>query len=241
MSRRFGFILLLAIVVVPAAGAAQTPLEANEAGKAAYQRGDFATAERWFAAAAAAVPNEPLYHYHRGAALVRLGRYPEARAAYGQARALKPPAPLATWIEQALRDLGRSSMRAPDAGEYQVPIESFNGVWLTEVVLNGGRRARFLVDTGATACAIAPALAEELGMQLPGNAPLVKIDTAGGVIEGHLSALQSVRVGEVEAHNVVTVVHPFKFQFDGILGNSFLARYAATLDAQRRILHLKSR
>ena len=242
MSRRLAVVLALALAASPVIGTAQTHIEANEAGKAAYERGDYATAERWFSAAAAAVPKEPLYHYHRGAALVRLGRYSEARAAYEHARALKPPAPLSTSIELALRDLGRSSMRTRDVGEtYEVPIESFNGVWLTEVVLNGNRRARFLVDTGATSCAITPDLAEELGVQPPANAPMVKISTAGGDIEGRLGAIRSIRVGEVEAENVVTVVHPSKFQFDGILGNSFLSRYVATLDAQRRVLHLKPR
>lgn len=245
MSRILGVLLAAVLVAHPSSALqAQTPAEANDAGTAAYQRGDFATAVRMFSAAAAAVPTEPLYHYHRGAALVRLGRYGEARAAYERARALKPPAPLSGAVEQALRDLGRTSARVTGAAgdPSEIHLESRNGVWLAEVTLNGSRRATFLVDTGATYCAISPVLAEELGMALPPSMPVVKLRTANGEIDGRLASLQSVRVGEADAQDVLTAVVTMQdFKFDGILGNSFLARFAATLDAQRRVLILKPR
>jgi aspartyl protease family protein len=241
---RLALLLMLSLLAMPAVSAAQTPAEANDAGKAAYQRGDLVTAERMFSAAAAAVPKEPLYHYHRGVVLVRLGRFAEARAAYELARALKPPAPLAESIEQALRDLGRTSARITRTENVpsEIALESLGGVWLAEVTLNGSRRARFLIDTGATFCAISPALADELGMALPRTIPTVTLRTANGDVEGRLASLESIRVGDSEAQNVPTVVITMQdFSFDGILGNSYLARYAATLDAQRRVLHLRPR
>jgi aspartyl protease family protein len=243
MSRRAALFVTVALLLIPALALAQTAIEANDTGKAAYERGDYATAERWFTAAATAMPNEPLYHYHRGAALVRLGRFSEARAAYERAKALRPPAGLSEAIEQALRDLGRTSMRAAAASEaHEARLENRNGIWIAEVTLNGTRRARFLVDTGATYCAISPELADELGVAVPRKSRPVKLQTANGVIEGHLAALESIRVGGAESGDVPIVVHGMPGSpFDGILGNSFLARYAATLDAERHVLNLKPR
>src|SRR4030095_7779565 len=56
--------------------------DANQAGMAAYQRGDFEAAERSFQRAIAESPREPLFRYHRRAALTRLGRWGEAGQGY---------------------------------------------------------------------------------------------------------------------------------------------------------------
>ena len=231
---------LLLLIVLADHAAALTPAEANAAGMAAYARGDYAAAERLFSAAVAATPNEPLYHYHRGAALVRLGRFAEARASYERALRLKPPATLAETISAALREFGGSGRRAVAEAD-TVPIESANGVWFTDVVLNGSQRARFVVDTGATSCTISPELAEALGIQVADDSPTVEIMTLTGKTKGHVVSLDSIKVGETEALDVSTVVHEFQDGIQGILGNSFLGRYAVTLDAQRRLLHLRPR
>src|SRR5207247_1772638 len=100
------------------------------------------------------------------------------------------------------------------------------------------RRARFIVDTGATACTISPALAEELGITIPDDAPVIQVTTMNGKTECRLVSIDSVRLGEVEATDVPTIVQAFEPGIEGILGNTFLARYAVTLDAQRRLLYL---
>jgi clan AA aspartic protease (TIGR02281 family) len=234
---------LLFSVVLADVSCAQTPGEANEAGKAAYQRGDFVAAERFFSAAATAMPGEALFHYHRGAALVRLGRFAEARGSYGRALALKPSGPLAASIQAALRDFGPAPTRASaGSGDVEaIPLAAMNGVWVAEVTLNHSRRARFLVDTGATTCTISPALAEELAIVPPETAPLVKFMTLNGPVEGRMVSLESIRVGDMEANDISTLVYPLDAAFDGILGNSFLSRFAATVDAERRVLYLKPR
>jgi clan AA aspartic protease (TIGR02281 family) len=243
MNRRIlGAMLALLLLSVPQLCAAVTPGEFNEAGKSAYQRGDFATAARLFGEAVAAAPGEPLFHYHRGAALLRLGQFAEARASYERALALKPPAPLAATIAAALREFGpRPPASGAGADPEAIRLEAANGVWFAEVTLNGTRQARFVVDTGATSCTISPALAEELGITIPDDAPVIQVVTMNGRTEGRLVSLDSIRVGEIEATDVATVVQPFEPGIDGILGNTFLARYAVTIDARRRLLHLRPR
>ena len=57
MSRRtIGIALVLFLVAIPRLCAALTAAELNEAGKAAYVRGDFAQAEQLFGEAVAAAP-----------------------------------------------------------------------------------------------------------------------------------------------------------------------------------------
>jgi predicted aspartyl protease len=61
----------------------------------------------------------------------------------------------------------------------------------------------------------------------------------GGRTSGPMVTLQSVRVGDVEATDVVAVVHPVMGPGDGILGNTFLSRFTMTLDPERGLLTLQ--
>jgi predicted aspartyl protease len=51
--------------------------------------------------------------------------------------------------------------------------------------------------------------------------------------------VQSIRVGDVEATDVVAVVYPVIGPGDGILGNTFLSRFTMTLDPERGLLTLQ--
>jgi predicted aspartyl protease len=50
--------------------------------------------------------------------------------------------------------------------------------------------------------------------------------------------MASIRVGAAEQRDVPVVVHDPGPGLEGILGNSFLARYRVTVDPQRRLLTL---
>jgi predicted aspartyl protease len=67
------------------------------------------------------------------------------------------------------------------------------------------------------------------------------LQTISGLTSGHVVTIPSLRVGEVEAQDVVAVVHDVGPSMDGILGNTFLSRFTVTLDPERGLLRLSAR
>jgi clan AA aspartic protease (TIGR02281 family) len=251
-------LLALAAILVTCLGAGWPEL--NEAGKAAYARGEYATAERLFRQAVAAAPDEPEVHYNHGVALTHLHRWTEAAAAYDKTLALRPPAALAAVARQGLRSvepLTRPRMSAPASDGVAAPpprpkplrvelppdsvrVRRHGGNWLVEVALNDMRQSTFLVDTGASACAITPELAEALGIVPDPDVPPVLVRGVTGSTWGRRVTIPSIRVGDTEARDVVAFVLPLP-GLQGILGNTFLSRYIATLDPARGLLTLQPR
>ena len=235
--------LLLALVFAVTTGAAVSDL--NEAGRAAYARVDYEAAERLFSQAAAQAPDEPLLHYHRGVALMRLSRWQEAYAAFESALRLQPAADVATAAKAGMRSVA-PLIRAPAvkttrADEVSIPLRRVAGGWMASVRLNNSRTVELVVDTGASSCVISPELATALGIEPGPGAESVTMQVVGGRTTGPIIRLASVRVGDAEAEDVTAVVHPISPGIDGLLGNSFLARFTVTLDPQQGILNLRSR
>ena len=195
MSRRAALVALTVLVlsrlaasVADAAGAG----DLNEAGKQAYQRGDHARAEQLFGQAIAQAPSDPLLHYHRGIALSRLSRWAEAARSYETALRLNPPPALAASIREALRSAAPfvhpGSRIARPSEDIAIPLQRAGGGWLAEVMVNGTRSARFLVDTGASVCVIDPALARELGIVATAEARTCSSRRSRGARAGRSSA-----------------------------------------------------
>ncbi len=235
-------LLALAVLLVALVGAG--PGDLNEAGKNAYQRGDYAEAERLFSQALARTPNDPLLHYHRGAALTRLGRLREASAAYETALRLDPPPAVAAAARDGLRAIG--ALGAPPrpqrpADETVIALTRVRGGWLTEVVINGAWTGPLLLDTGASVTLISPAVARAAGVTVGPDTPVGEVQGIAGRTRGHIVTLSSIQVGEIEARGVRAVVADLPEGLQGLLGNSFLARYTFTLDPREGALRLRSR
>jgi clan AA aspartic protease (TIGR02281 family) len=230
--------------MVMTAGAAVADL--NEMGMTAYSRGDYATAERIFSQALAQAPQDPLLHYHRAVALTKLSRWREAATAYETVLRLRPAADVAAAARQglgAVAPMVRSGPARTVPETTEVPLlghHSIGGWWTIEVVVNDTRTARFLVDTGASVCLISPELARALGVRPGPDTPWVELRGLTGRSQGPMIRIASLRVGDVEAENVRAVIHDAP-GVDGILGNTFLARFTFTLDPDRRVLALRPR
>jgi len=242
-SRRTLLLPLLGLILAGSVAATVSGL--NEAGKAAYAKGDYTAAERLFGQALAQAPEEPLLHYHQGITLMRLSRWREASAAFEAALRLNPPEDVAAAAREGLRSLApllrQPAARGPAPDETTVTLQRIGGNWFAQVRLNDARTARFLVDTGASTCVISPGLATALDIHPDRQAQPVPLETISGLTRGHLVTIPSLRVGDVEAQGVIAVVHPLGPSMDGILGNTFLSRFTMTLDSERGVLRLSSR
>lgn len=233
----YGVLLTLALLVILGA----TVSDLNEAGKAAYARGDFAAAERLFGQAVAQAPNDPLLHYHRAVALSRLRRWRDASEAYQAVLRLDPPSALAAAAREGLRTLQPITRppapRVPDRAAVAIPLRRAGGNWFAEVVLNTTTKATFVVDTGASYCVISPKLATSLGLK-PSHR-VVTLQAVGGRSTVPLVTLRSIQVGKARAKDVDAAVQEIGPGVEGLLGNSFLSRYTVTLDPAQGVLHLR--
>jgi clan AA aspartic protease (TIGR02281 family) len=241
-SRRALLLPLLGLILAGSVAATVSGL--NEAGKAAYAKGDYTAAERLFGQALAQAPDEPLLHYHQGITLMRLSRWREASAAFEAALRLNPPEDVAAAAREGIRSLGpllrQPAARGPATEETTVTLQRIGGNWFAQVRLNDARTARFLVDTGASTCVISPGLATALDIHPDRQAQPVPLETISGLTRGHVVTIPSLRVGDVEAQGVIAVVHPLGPSMDGILGNTFLSRFTMTLDSERGVLRLSA-
>jgi clan AA aspartic protease (TIGR02281 family) len=239
--RRAGARLLMLLPLVALLGAG--PGDLNEAGKAAYRRGEYAEAERLFSQALAQTPSDPLLHYHRGAALTKLGRLQEATTAYQAALRLNPPPAVATAAQEGLRAIGAlgAPPRPRRIEETVITLTKVPGGWLTEVVINGSWTGPLLLDTGASVTLISPAVARAARVTIESDTPLVEVQGVAGRTRGPIVTLTSVQVGEVEARGIRAVVVELPTGLHGLLGNSFLSRYTFTLDPREGALRLHPR
>jgi clan AA aspartic protease (TIGR02281 family) len=255
MIRRLPFGLAAILLAAAVFRADAADLEAQ--GRAAYSRGEFSHAEQLFTEALRERPRDAALHYQRAVALTRLGRVTEAAEAYRVALRFDPSPEVAAAAREGLRRVTAipESRRAPATSsddeiavkrrprtvhEDEVPLRRARGGWFADVTLHDGRTATFLVDTGASICVISPELAAATGIEPPPNAQVVVLQTLSGRTAGHMVTLPSLRVGEAEARDVKAIVHEIP-GMDGILGNTFLARFVATVDPERSVLRLRPR
>ncbi|MFN7694301.1 MAG: TIGR02281 family clan AA aspartic protease [Burkholderiales bacterium] len=97
-----------------------------------------------------------------------------------------------------------------------------------------GHAMRFLVDTGATTVSISKRDADRMRIRYTTGQP-VQLQTANGVISGHLITLDRVRLGDVEISGVQATVADRDMPF-ALLGNSFLSRFNMKRDNETLIL-----
>lgn len=242
MSRLHGGISL-ALLFLVSAGASHADLDS--AGRIAYARGDYAAAERAFSEAISRAPSDALLRYHRAGALTQLGRWNEAVDEYERVLQLRPSEQVALASRSALKSLlpltRRTAVSAGgDRDVSTIRMDRSRGGWIAEVVLNDARRARFLVDTGASVTVLSPELADAIGIAPSPRARIMRFQTLAGVTEAPVVTIPSLRLGELEARDIIAVIHE-TVGLDGILGNTFLARYTVTLDAQQGLLTVRRR
>lgn len=91
-----------------------------------------------------------------------------------------------------------------------------------------GRSTQFMVDTGATSIAMGADEARRLGIPFESGERIYG-NTANGVVMGFKVSLTSVRIQDVEVHNVEAAVLPQSMGHI-LLGNTFLTRFQMKRD-----------
>lgn len=105
----------------------------------------------------------------------------------------------------------------------QIVLPMGAGGHYTTLGLINGRVTSFLVDTGATSVSISQIEAEKLGLRYLYGKRLIT-QTANGIVPAYQVFLSSVRIGNVEVHDVEAIVIPGMMSHV-LLGNSFLNRF----------------
>ena len=96
------------------------------------------------------------------------------------------------------------------------------------------RPVQFMVDTGASVVAIGQGEADRLGLNYKSGRQ-VMMNTANGAAPGWLFKINTLRVGDVVAYEVDTVVTPAAMPAI-LLGNSFLNRFNMRRDGDQMML-----
>ena len=108
-----------------------------------------------------------------------------------------------------------------------------DGHFVTQGLVNS-RPVQFMVDTGATAISLSVSDASRIGLQYKHGQP-VQVATANGNLSGWRIKLSSVRLGDVEVHEIDAIVTPISMPFV-LLGNSFLSRFQMTRSNLQMVL-----
>jgi aspartyl protease family protein len=122
---------------------------------------------------------------------------------------------------------------APGRGSRIVMNAESGGHFFSSGAING-QAVRFMVDTGATSIAIGVPEAERIGLNYKAG-ELGRSSTANGTITTWKVKLASVRVGDVEIHDVEASVLPAAMPFV-LLGNSFLGRFQMKRENDQMVL-----
>jgi aspartyl protease family protein len=107
------------------------------------------------------------------------------------------------------------------------------GHFLTQGAING-RAVQFMVDTGATMVGLGVSDADRLGLNYK-TGQQGQVGTANGTVPAWRMTLSSVRIGDVEVHNVDALVTPQPMPYI-LLGNSFLSRFQMKRDNDQMVL-----
>jgi len=116
-------------------------------------------------------------------------------------------------------------------------VSQHNGHFFGSALFNG-KRAQFLVDTGASSVAMSSKTAKMLGIRYQ-QAPVVRVDTAEGRTLGYQVKLRRVELGGIRVNNVAATVLEGEYPLDILLGNSFLGKLDMNIDSG--VLVLKSK
>jgi clan AA aspartic protease (TIGR02281 family) len=129
------------------------------------------------------------------------------------------------------------------ANKVTVPFQKKGQVVVVSATVNEKTKGEFVVDTGASYTIISRATAQSLQIDPDGKYPTASLQTANGVIETPLVALDSVEVGGLRIKGVTAAIHDIfpDTSVSGLLGLNFLTHFRMDIDTQSSVLVLEKK
>lgn len=136
--------------------------------------------------------------------------------------------------------LGSQRAQARQPRIYSAPLLSSGQSYYVSATLNGALDTKLLLDTGASLTILSESTARSLGVSNFDDLPELPVSTAGGVSSIHLTRLESIKIGQVEARRIeVGISKNLGARLDGLLGANFLNRFRYQVDAASSLLTLQ--
>ena len=124
-----------------------------------------------------------------------------------------------------------------------VPLERVGGLLIVTAHLNHDRRARLILDTGASHSLLSHKIAQDLGLFSLPPVALVTLQTVGGSVQAEVVQVESIELAGAEVRQSLAAIHDMPDAppgVDGLLGQSFLRQFEVTVNAAKGELRLKA-
>jgi len=110
--------------------------------------------------------------------------------------------------------------------EYKVPLISTNsGNFIVDTTINGKVKVKLMLDTGASLMSLSPEVCRKLGIKETPSLPAIQMQTANGISQNKLIALDKVKIGDAEVDLVEASIGKKMLGIGGLLGMSFLSNF----------------
>ncbi len=179
-------------------------------------------------------PDVAGYHHSLGLYYLRQGNPAAAITSLTRAMELDNSlvGPLTELVKQARNRLDSRVLA-------HIPFQQVNGIIHVSVRINGYQGPfRFIFDTGASHTVIARTLADQLGIEIPPDAPQVRVQTANNQVRATRIMLESVNLGGAIVKGVPALVMDNLGGVDGLLGSSYLRFFNVAIEQQEGYLTL---
>lgn len=165
-----------------------------------------------------------------------------------RARPVEAAAMRRDWLIQQAKDKAHMAAKQAEfeARPRTVDVASSGNTILVKTILNKNVEATLVLDTGASIMMLRRSVAQKLGINLDRLKPNMRVGVADGrQVPASLIKLDSVKVQNVEAHNVDASILLEDYgglgMYDGLLGMSFLGRFAFKVDYKEGKLILEKK
>ena len=145
----------------------------------------------------------------------------------------------------ALQKVGSGRLALPPGSPTttSAPIQMVGGITLVQAAINESRMATLVLDTGASTTIITPAIADQLNISVPKDAPRKMLVGLGGkLVSVPFVRVESVKVGIFAVEDLDVGVYdafPGIHRLDGLLGADFLSHFSMTVDPGSQVLTLE--